>query len=287
MSRSAGILRVIEGRQGTVEVQARVAPRFDYGQVRPWIRRHGQQVHSAIGGNDGLIVFSELELTEDPSHELVGRRTVSVGERIHLLLTYSEPELIDADPPSEPEFAALDSHLERTVRWWRNWARAVALEGPDEQPARRSAVVLKALTYAPTGAIAAAPTTSLPETIGGVRNWDYRYAWVRDSSFSSRAFAEVGCVDEADAFRAFIMRSAAGHAEDLQIMYGVGGERRIEPLDARRAGGLPRFATGADRQPGCRPAPARRVRGARQFDVALAPPGTFARVTMTGASWCR
>jgi len=229
--RERRILRVIEGRQGTVEVQARIAPRFDYGQVRPWIRRHGHHLHSAIGGNDGLIVFSELELTEDPAHELVGRGTVSSGERIHLLLTYSPPELVDANPPGEPEPADLDRDFDRTVRWWRKWARAIALEGPDERSARRSALVLKALTYAPTGAIAAAPTTSLPETIGGTRNWDYRYAWVRDSSFSSRAFAEIGCLEEADAFRAFIMRSAAGHAEDLQIVYGVGGERRLEQCE--------------------------------------------------------
>jgi GH15 family glucan-1,4-alpha-glucosidase len=117
---------------------------------------------------------------------------------------------------------------------WQKWARNLSLEGTRDEPsARRSGITLKALTYKPTGAVVAAPTTSLPEVVGGKRNWDYRYAWIRDSSFSSRAFAELGAVDEADAFRAFIMRSAAGHAGDLQIFYGVGGERRLtgQPLD--------------------------------------------------------
>ena len=122
---------------------------------------------------------------------------------------------------------SLDRDVEETIQWWRDWARALTLDSRDEPTARRSGLVLKALTYAPTGAIVAAPTTSLPEVEGGIRNWDYRYAWVRDSSFSSRAFVELGAVNEADAFRSFIMRSAAGHADELQVAYRVGGERRL------------------------------------------------------------
>ncbi len=221
------ILRVIEGVRGSVEFGVRIAPRFDYGQVRPWIRRHGHRLHSAIGGNDALLVWCEQELVEDPEHELVGRSSVGPGDRVHLVLSYCPPEKIDAGPPEEPAAEALDERLEQTLQWWREWAETVRLGTRDEPAARRSAIVLKALTYAPTGAVAAAPTMALPEAVGGVRNWDYRYAWVRDSSFSSRAFTELGCVDEADAFRAFIMRSAAGHAEDLQVVYGVGGERRL------------------------------------------------------------
>ncbi|MDQ6817498.1 MAG: glycoside hydrolase family 15 protein, partial [Actinomycetota bacterium] len=221
------ILRVIEGSRGAVEFEIRVAPRFDYGQVRPWIRRHSHRLHSAIGGNDCLLVWCEGELREDPQHELVGTVTVGAGDRIHLSMAYCPPELIDRGEYAEPDARTLDGRLEHTIRWWRSFAGSVQLEGSDEPGARRSAITLKALTYAPTGAIIAAPTTSLPEVIGGARNWDYRYAWVRDSSFSSRAFAAVGCNTEADAFRAFIMRSAAGHAEDLQVLYGVAGERRI------------------------------------------------------------
>ena len=221
------IVRVLEGIRGSVEVELRIAPRFDYGQVRPWIRRHGHRLHSTIGGNDALLVWCEHELSEDPAHELVGRFAVGPGDRVRLAMTYCAPEHVDAGPPEEPDPRSIDEQLEETLRWWREWASSLRLGTRDDQAARRSGIVLKALTYAPTGAVVAAPTTSLPEAVGGQRNWDYRYAWVRDSSFSSRALAELGAVDEADAFRAFIMRSAAGHAEDLQIMYGVGGERRL------------------------------------------------------------
>ncbi len=221
------ILRVIEGVRGSVEVDVRIAPRFDYGQVRPWIRRHGHRTHSTIGGNDALLVWCEQELEEDPDHELAGGFSVGPGDRVRLSLTYCAPEQVDAGPPAEPDARSLDELLEQTVAWWREWAKPLKLASRDEPGARRSGIALKALTHAPTGAVVAAPTTSLPETVGGSRNWDYRYAWVRDSSFSSRAFAELGAVDEADGFRAFIMRSAAGHAGDLQVMYGVGGERRL------------------------------------------------------------
>src|SRR5581483_1168765 len=222
------ILRVIEGLSGAVEFEVRIAPRFDYGQVRPWIRRHGHLLHSALGGNDALLIWCESELHEDPQHELVGTVTVGAGDVVHLSIEYRRPETIDAESIPDPDVRALQDAMKRTIRWWRRWSKTVQLGGRDESAARRSGITLKALTYAPTGAVVAAPTTSLPEDLGGVRNWDYRYAWVRDSSFSSRAFAELGCDSEADAFRAFIMRSAAGHAGDLQVLYGVGGERRIQ-----------------------------------------------------------
>ena len=227
------ILRVIEGRRGSVKVEIRVAPRFDYGGVRPWIRRHGHRLHSAIGGNDGLEVWCEHELTQNAEDDLVATAEVGPGDRLHLLLTYRSPERIDVEGAQEWDGENLDKRLKETTRWWQKWAAGLRLEGRDEPAVCRSAITLKALTYKPTGAVVAAPTTSLPEVVGGKRNWDYRYAWIRDSSFSSRAFAELGAVEEADAFRAFVMRSAAGHAEDLQIFYGVGGERRLagSPLD--------------------------------------------------------
>jgi GH15 family glucan-1,4-alpha-glucosidase len=224
---SRQILRVIEGRRGEVELELRIVPRFDYGDVRPWIRRKGARLHCAIGGNDALLIWSDQELEEDPAHELGGRTTVGAGDRVRLSLFYSPPELVDAERVSEPDPRELDEALEGTIRWWREWAQTLSLDSRDEGPARRSGITLKALTYQPTGAIVAAPTASLPEAVGAGRNWDYRYAWLRDSSFSSRTFAEIGCESEADAFRAFILRSAAGHADDLQVLYGVGGERRV------------------------------------------------------------
>jgi GH15 family glucan-1,4-alpha-glucosidase len=223
------LVRVLEATRGSVDMEIRVAPRFDYGEVRPWIRRHGHHLFSAIGGNDGLIVWCDEELEEDPAHELVVRFTLAAGDRRRLSLAYCPPEAIAAaGGPDGPAAAALDGALDGAVDRWRKWSETLALTSDDEPGARRSGLTLKALTYEPTGAIVAAPTTSLPEALGGPRNWDYRFAWVRDASFSARAFAELGAVDEADAFRAFIMRSAAGHAEDLQVLYGPGGERRIQ-----------------------------------------------------------
>jgi GH15 family glucan-1,4-alpha-glucosidase len=219
------LLRIVEGERGMVEFELKIVPRFDYGDVRPWIRRHGDRLHSAIGGNDALIIWSEAGLAQEESHELVGRFVVRAGERVRVSLAYSAPERVPVDPP-EPEPDELDKALKRTIAWWREWCSRVRA-APHSLDVRRSALALKALTFDATGAIVAAPTTSLPEALPGERNWDYRFAWVRDASFSSRAFVEVGCAEEADAFRRFMMRSAAGHAEDLQIVYGVGGERRI------------------------------------------------------------
>ena len=204
--------------------------------MRPWIRRHGPHLHSATGGDDALLIFSEAELTEKPEHELGGRVTLSAGQRFHLCLDYLPPELI-SDSPATPTPEELDDELHQTVSWWRKWCKTLSLTAPHQGGARRSALMLKALTHRPTGAIVAAPTTSLPEVLGGPRNWDYRFAWIRDSSFSSRAFAEVGCEREARAFREFVLRSSAGHVGDLQVLYGVGGERRVDVTELSRLEG--------------------------------------------------
>ena len=234
--RGSSIVRVIEGRRGTVEVGLRIAPRFDYGAVRPWIRRHDDRLHSATGGDDALVIWSDRDLEQEPDHELGAEFEVQHGERVRLSLTYTSPERV-GDGSIAIASDDIDSALQETIDSWQEWSEHLRLDDHPFRGVQISAMVLKALTYEQTGAIIAAPTTSLPEAPGGVRNWDYRYAWVRDASFSSRAFAEIGCEHEADAFRGFVMRSAAGHADDLQVLYGAGGERRLEPAELDRLEG--------------------------------------------------
>jgi GH15 family glucan-1,4-alpha-glucosidase len=225
------LIRLVECERGSAEMQVEVAPRFDYGSVRPWLRRAATDVFTAIGGNDGLLVWSDGELDVE-REALVARRQIHAGERLRLLIRFVRPHLLEHEQLAL-DAGEVDRRLEETITWWRAWRERLSEDGPDHGAVVRSALTLKALTYAPTGAIVAAPTTSLPETIGGERNWDYRYSWVRDSTLTAHALAELGCEREARRFRHFIVRSSAGHAEDLQILFGIGGERRIseERLD--------------------------------------------------------
>ena len=223
------LLRVVDGLQGAVDLRVEVVPRFDYGQVRPWIRRAGR-TWQALGGDDGLVVEGDVPLAPSGLHDLVADVRVHAGQRLRLSLRHVRPEVLDGSGSRPPGPAELDRRLEQTVAWWRGWSARAGRLGPDQAAVVRSATVLKALTQATTGAIAAAATTSLPEAPGGSRNWDYRASWVRDSVFALRSLAELGYTAEADGFRRFIQRSAAGSAEELQIMYGLGGERRLVEL---------------------------------------------------------
>jgi GH15 family glucan-1,4-alpha-glucosidase len=220
------LVRIVECTHGTVEVRLEVAPRFDYGAVRPWLRRASSDTFTAIGGDDGLLIYSDGELAIDGDSFLVSRR-LHVGERVRLAMRFVRPHLLEDELASAPSSEEVDDHLRETLAWWRAWRGRMSSDGPEWSEVVRSALTLKALTYAPTGAIVAAPTTSLPEQIGGERNWDYRFSWIRDSTLTAHALAELGCEREAERFRHFIVRSSAGHAEDLQILFGVGGERRI------------------------------------------------------------
>ena len=220
------IVRIVEGIRGRVDVRLEVVPRFDYGEVRPWMQRIGERTFAAIGGRDGLVIASDAELSIERRHDLGATVPIREGERVRLSIRYVRAEEVgDEDAgPSGPE---IDSRLEETVRWWHRWGSRGEYEGADAGGALRSAVALKALTHAPTGAMVAAPTTSLPEVAGGDRNWDYRFSWIRDSALAARALTSVGHHAEADGFRRFVERSSAGSAEELQVMFGVGGERRL------------------------------------------------------------
>ena len=221
------LIRIVEGGRAEMRFRLELAPRFDYGGVRPWIRREHADVFSAIGGDDALVVWSDADL-EAGEHELYSEFGVRAGERVRVSLQYARPEELDRERPEPPGAEEIDKRLEQTIRIWRRWARGARVEGPRAPGALRSAIVLKGLTHPPTGAIAAAPTTSLPEALGaGTRTWDYRFSWIRDSTFSVGSLAEIGFESAADDFRRFVQRSAAGHVEDLQIVYGLGGERRI------------------------------------------------------------
>jgi GH15 family glucan-1,4-alpha-glucosidase len=219
------LVRIVECERGSAEVRFEVAPRFDYGAVRPWLRRAASDVFTAIGGNDGLLVWSDGEIVVEQDALLAGAR-IHAGERLRLLIRFVRPHLLE-DEQAALDGEQVDARLSETVGWWRVWRERLRRDGPDHGAIVRSALTLKALTYAPTGAVVAAPTCSLPETVGGERNWDYRYSWVRDSTLAAHALAELGCEREARRFRHFIVRSSAGHAEDLQVLFGVGGERRI------------------------------------------------------------
>jgi GH15 family glucan-1,4-alpha-glucosidase len=224
------LLRVVEGLRGWLELEFRAAIRFDYGEVKPWIKRRGIGVYAALGGNDGLLVSSDVDLQRVDDHDLAVGFAIRAGQRVRFSLEYVAAQDLDRPGLPRPEAAELDARLDATLAWWERWSERIRFASPDAPAARRSAIVLKGLQNAPTGAIAAAPTTSLPESRGGERNWDYRFSWVRDSAFTVRSLAALGADAEADGFRRFIERSAAGSTESLQITYGVGGERRLTEL---------------------------------------------------------
>lgn len=219
------LLRIIEGMRGQMDLELEIQPRFDYGEMKPWLRHEGARGYSAIGGNDGLFFHGNVELEVDGRHDIKASITVRANERLLLAISFVQPESIEAYRPGDAK--ELDEAYQRTLQWWRDWSCRGVLRGPYGPGALRSALILKGLGDNATGAIAAAPTTSLPESPGGSRNWDYRYSWIRDSTFAVGALSELGYAEDANRFRKFIERSAAGSINGLQIMYGVGGERRL------------------------------------------------------------
>jgi GH15 family glucan-1,4-alpha-glucosidase len=217
------LVRLVEGIEGEVAMRMELVIRFDYGWIVPWVRHMDGGIH-AVGGPDALVLHSDLS-THGEGLTTVAEFTVRGGDRVPFVLTWHRSH--DPVPPRIDAGAA----VEDAERWWQRWARKCEYQGPWREAVTRSLVTLKALTYAPTGGIVAAPTTSLPEWIGGVRNWDYRYCWLRDATFTLYALLVSGYRDEAVAWREWLLRAVAGDPSQLQIMYGVGGERRLPELE--------------------------------------------------------
>ncbi len=218
------LARIVEGLSGEVEISTELVLRFEYGSAVPWLRR---QDHSwlAVVGPDAVRIESSIEL-EGMDFTSVGSTTVSAGERLPFALTWF------ASHGEPPEPVDTDAALEETTRFWREWSGRCGYSGEWDEPVRTSLRVLKGLIYDPTGGIVAAPTTSLPEAIGGPRNWDYRFCWLRDATLTLVALIDSGYLDEARAWREWLFRAAAGRPADLQIMYGVAGERRLAEYEA-------------------------------------------------------
>jgi GH15 family glucan-1,4-alpha-glucosidase len=220
------LLRVLEPVEGRPRVRVRVAPRFDYGGATPWIRRGGRGGWIALGGDDGLHIVSDLPLDLEDDGGGVLTAALALRARRRLSMRFERPEALDGEPPAPPATEALDAALAATTASWQSWCEQIRLPDVDAAGVLRSALTLRGLTVLRTGAVAAAATTSLPESWSG-RTWDYRAAWIRDATFGVRALAELGLPAEADGFRRFVQRSAAGRAAELRIAYGLGGERRL------------------------------------------------------------
>ena len=225
------ILRVLEGVRGRVEIVLDLEPRFDYGAIKPWIRKSGPGQYQVFGGANGLFISGDFDFEFRDRHRLAGFCVLKKGERVRLSILYRKPAELDEGLVEALGSEELDRRLDETIEWWRRWSSRGDISGPYRRQLQRSAIVLKGLTNAPTGAIAAAATTSLPESPGGSRNWDYRFSWIRDSSFAVSSLGEVGYLKEAGAFRRFIERSAAGSAQELQILFGVEGQRRLHEYE--------------------------------------------------------
>ncbi|HYG71503.1 MAG TPA: glycoside hydrolase family 15 protein [Actinomycetota bacterium] len=219
----ADLFRVVEGLDGAVPMHMDLRIRFDYGSIMPWVRRTAGGLR-AVAGPDAVELWSDVDLK---SEDFVTTADFVVRPK-H---TYSFS--MAWHPSTEPRHPPLDHRwaLFHTEEWWTRWASDGTYRGEWREAVMRSLLTLKALTYAPTGGIVAAATTSLPETLGGVRNWDYRYCWLRDATFTLYSLLEAGFHAEARAWRDWLVRAVAGRPDELQIMYGVAGERRLTEFE--------------------------------------------------------
>ena len=222
------IVRIVEGLSGTVSMTTELIIRFGHGQIVPWVRRIDDSM-VAIAGPDALCLRTPVALRGE-GMTTVGDFSVAPGERVPFVLTWY-PSHASLPAMTDPEEALND-----TENYWLDWSAGCADDGDYRDEIRQSLLVLKAMTYGPTGGIVAAPTTSLPELVGGVRNWDYRFCWLRDATLTLLAMLKAGVSDEAVMWRGWLLRAIAGAPADIQIMYGIAGERR---LDERELDWLP------------------------------------------------
>jgi GH15 family glucan-1,4-alpha-glucosidase len=218
------VVRIARCLEGRVQVRMELVLRFDYGHVVPWVRREPDGGLTAVAGPDAVHLIPGRP-TRGRDLTTVAEFELDAGDEVPFVLTWF--------PSHERAPLAVDglSATEDTTSWWREWSARSRADGPDRALVQRSLITLKALTYAPTGGIVAAPTTSLPEAIGGVRNWDYRFCWVRDATLTLQALIHAGYHDEAGAWRDWLLRAVAGSPPELQIMYGPAGERRLTELE--------------------------------------------------------
>jgi GH15 family glucan-1,4-alpha-glucosidase len=221
--RNPDLVRIIEGIRGTVSIEMELIIRFDYGYIVPWVRKrdHGLE---AVAGPDALILRTPVE-TFGRDLTTVAQFDVRRGERIPFVLTWYLSH--EAPPKKIRPMTA----LAQTERYWTQWAGQFRQKGVNRKAIIRSLLTLKGLTYAPSGGIVAAATTSLPEQIGGVRNWDYRYCWLRDATFTLFALTGADFHEEARRWRTWLLRAVAGSPQQMQILYGVNGERRLDEYE--------------------------------------------------------
>jgi GH15 family glucan-1,4-alpha-glucosidase len=217
------LLRVVAGTRGQVRMKLELVIRFDYGSVVPWVQKIDNGL-SAIAGPDMIRIRADVPLLSE-NMKTEAEFTVTEGQRIAFDLTWY-PSHHD-----EPAPVNIDQAIQDTEKWWREWSDRCTYQGKWRDAVLRSLITLKALTFLPSGGIVAAPTTSLPELIGGMRNWDYRFCWVRDATLTLQALIRAGYLDEAREWREWLLRAVAGSPAELNIVYGLRGERRLTELE--------------------------------------------------------
>ena len=217
------VVRIVRGDRGHVDMKMELTLRFDYGMFVPWVRRSTTGL-TAVAGPNAIELRTPVELEGREFHTFA-EFSVRRGQRIPFVLTWHPSHL------PAPRGSNAQRLLSATEKWWESWSRDCTYGGEDKELVQRSLIVLKALQYRPTGGIVAAPTTSLPESIGGIRNWDYRYCWLRDATFTLYALQISGYAKEAQEWQNWLLRAVAGKPSDLQIMYGVTGDRLLPEME--------------------------------------------------------